>query len=68
VGKVYSSSLNLPQKVIEDVLRTSAGAKNLVGAAMVGTIGGQNMNAASVIMAIFIATGQVGDHLHEELN
>ena len=36
--------------------------KNLVGSAMAGSIGGFNAHAANIVTAIFIATGQVGQH------
>lgn len=34
-------------------------SKNLVGSAHAGAIGGNNANAANVVAAIFLATGQV---------
>lgn len=34
-------------------------SKNLVGSAMAGSVGGFNAQAANIVTAIFIATGQV---------
>ena len=33
--------------------------KNLIGSAMAGSVGGFNADAANIVTAIFIATGQV---------
>jgi hydroxymethylglutaryl-CoA reductase (NADPH) len=51
--------------MVESVLKTTVSAlvelniaKNLVGSAMAGTIGGYNAHAANIVTAIFIATGQ----------
>jgi hydroxymethylglutaryl-CoA reductase (NADPH) len=37
-------------------------AKNMMGSAMAGSIGGFNAHAANIVTAIYIATGQVGYH------
>lgn len=51
--------------VVRDVLKTSVegvlqlnAAKNLVGSAMAGAIGGFNAHAANIVTAVFLATGQ----------
>lgn len=51
--------------MIRDVLKTTPDAlvetnyaKNLVGSAIAGSIGGYNAHAANVVTAIFLATGQ----------
>lgn len=56
----------MPAKIVKDVLKTTVNAlvevhiaKNLVGSAMAGAIGGFNAHAANIVTAIFIATGQV---------
>jgi len=51
--------------IVEKVLKTSVQAlvdlniaKNLIGSAMAGSIGGFNAHAANIVTAIFLATGQ----------
>ena len=51
--------------VVETFLKTTVAAmielnqaKNLIGSAMAGSIGGFNAHAANVVTAVFIATGQ----------
>eukprot|EP01120_Amphizonella_sp_Union-15-10_P004190 TRINITY_DN14821_c0_g1_i1.p1 TRINITY_DN14821_c0_g1~~TRINITY_DN14821_c0_g1_i1.p1 ORF type:complete len:665 (+),score=143.26 TRINITY_DN14821_c0_g1_i1:107-1996(+) len=51
--------------VVRDVLKTTVSsivevntAKNLVGSAMAGSIGGMNAHAANILTAIYLATGQ----------
>lgn len=65
-GKSVVCDAFIPAQVIHDVLKTSASAlvdlniaKNLTGSAIAGSIGGFNAQAANVVTAIFIATGQV---------
>lgn len=50
VSSILKSS---PQKMVELNI-----AKNLIGSAMAGSIGGYNAHAANIVAAIFIATGQ----------
>ena len=55
----------IPPDVVKQVLKTTVEAmvelnyaKNLVGSAMAGTIGGYNAHAANLVTALFMATGQ----------
>uniref|UniRef100_A0A672H6W4 3-hydroxy-3-methylglutaryl coenzyme A reductase n=1 Tax=Salarias fasciatus TaxID=181472 RepID=A0A672H6W4_SALFA len=64
-GKSVVCEATIPGKVVREVLKSSAAAmvevninKNLVGSAMVGSIGGFNAHAANVVTAIYIACGQ----------
>ncbi|CAG7726650.1 unnamed protein product [Allacma fusca] len=64
-GKSVISESIIPSSVVQKVLKTSVTAivelniaKNLVGSAMAGSIGGFNAHASNVVSAIFIATGQ----------
>lgn len=56
----------ITKNVIDTLLKTTAQnlvelniAKNLVGSAMAGSVGGFNAHAANLVTAIFIACGQV---------
>jgi hydroxymethylglutaryl-CoA reductase len=56
----------IPAKVVCCTLKTSVQAlidvniaKNMMGSAMAGSIGGFNAHAANIVTAIYIATGQV---------
>ena len=67
-GKSVIAEAIVPANVVQSVLKTSVPAivelniaKNLVGSAMAGSIGGFNAHASNVVSAIFIATGQVSD-------
>lgn len=67
-GKSVVCDAIIPKKVVESVLKTSVGSleklnisKNLIGSAMAGSIGGFNAQAANIVAAIFIATGQVSN-------
>lgn len=64
-GKSVICEANIPRHIVESVLKTTPAAladlnrsKNLVGSAMAGSIGGFNAQAANVVTAVFIATGQ----------
>lgn len=64
-GKSVVCEATIPARVVRDVLKTNAHAllevnisKNLVGSAMAGSVGGFNAQAANIVTAIFIATGQ----------
>jgi hydroxymethylglutaryl-CoA reductase (NADPH) len=55
----------IPADIVRSVLKTDVDsmvelnqAKNLVGSAMAGSIGGFNAQAANIVTAIFLATGQ----------
>ena len=56
----------VPEKIVRHTLKTSVQAlidvniaKNMMGSAMAGSIGGFNAHAANIVTAIYIATGQV---------
>ncbi|XP_013792974.2 3-hydroxy-3-methylglutaryl-coenzyme A reductase-like [Limulus polyphemus] len=64
-GKSIVCEAEIPQKIVIEVLKTSVQAlvdvnisKNLIGSAVAGSIGGFNAQAANIVSAIFIATGQ----------
>lgn len=65
-GKSVVAEAVVPAHVVESLLKTTVPAlvelniaKNLVGSAMAGSIGGFNAHAANIVTAIYIATGQV---------
>jgi len=65
-GKSVVAEAIIPSQTVETVLKTSVEAlvelniaKNLVGSAIAGSIGGFNAHAANIVTAIYIATGQV---------
>lgn len=64
-GKSVVAECTVKGEVVKDVLKTTVPAlvelnvaKNLVGSAMAGSIGGFNAHASNIVTAIFIATGQ----------
>lgn len=64
-GKSVVCEAIIPEAVVRDVLKTTPEAlvetnyaKNLVGSAVAGSIGGNNAHAANVVTAVFLATGQ----------
>ena len=64
-GKSVICEATVPGDVVQKVLKTTPEAlvklnesKNLVGSALAGSIGGFNAQAANVVTAIYIATGQ----------
>ncbi|XP_076369792.1 3-hydroxy-3-methylglutaryl-coenzyme A reductase-like isoform X4 [Tachypleus tridentatus] len=64
-GKSVVCEAEVSKQVVEEVLKTTVQAlidvnisKNLVGSALAGSIGGFNAQAANIVTAIFIATGQ----------
>ncbi|CAN8016543.1 unnamed protein product [Ixodes persulcatus] len=64
-GKSVVCEATIPAKVVKEVLKTNTHAlvdvnitKNLIGSAMAGSVGGFNAQAANIVTAIFIATGQ----------
>ena len=66
-GKSVSAEVRLSGHVLKHVLHTNARAmvelntaKNLVGSALAGSVGGFNAHAANVVTAVFLATGQDG--------
>ena len=65
-GKSVVCETIVPRNIVEKVLKTTVEAlvglntsKNLIGSAVAGSIGGNNAQAANIVAAIFIATGQV---------
>ena len=64
-GKSVVAEAIIPGDVVRKVLKTDVDAlvelniaKNLVGSAMAGSLGGFNAHAANIVTAIFLATGQ----------
>lgn len=64
-GKSIVAEAIIPGDVVRKVLKTDVDsmvelniAKNLVGSAMAGSIGGFNAQAANIVTAVFLATGQ----------
>lgn len=64
-GKSVVAEAIVPGHLVESVLKTTVEelvelnqAKNLVGSALAGTLGGFNAQAANLVAAVFIATGQ----------
>ncbi|CEP17267.1 hypothetical protein [Parasitella parasitica] len=64
-GKSVVAEAVIPSEVVEKVLKTTVSAlvelniaKNLVGSAMAGSVGGFNAHAANILTAMFIAAGQ----------
>ena len=64
-GKSVVAEAIIPGEVVRKVLKTDVDAmvelnvaKNLVGSALAGSIGGNNAHAANIVTAIFLATGQ----------
>ncbi|KAF8949195.1 3-hydroxy-3-methylglutaryl-coenzyme A (HMG-CoA) reductase isozyme [Haplosporangium gracile] len=64
-GKSVVSEAVIPGKIVENVLKTTVKAlvelnlsKNLIGSAMAGAMGGFNAQAANILTAVYLATGQ----------
>ncbi|CAH1158637.1 unnamed protein product [Phyllotreta striolata] len=64
-GKSVVCEAIVPSKIVTSVLKTTVNAlvevnytKNMIGSALAGSIGGFNAQAANIITAVFIATGQ----------
>lgn len=73
-GKYVVCEAIIPAKVVCCTLKTSVQAlidvniaKNMMGSAMAGSIGGFNAHAANIVTAIYIATGQV-HNLQKNIN
>ena len=65
-GKSVVCDAIVPASIVTSTLKTTVTAlvelniaKNLMGSAMAGSIGGFNAHAANTVTAIYIATGQV---------
>ncbi|RDW87562.1 putative 3-hydroxy-3-methylglutaryl-CoA reductase [Coleophoma crateriformis] len=74
-GKGVVAEAIIPADVVQKVLKTTVDAlvelniaKNLVGSAMAGSIGGFNAHAANIVAAIFLATGQDPAQVVESAN
>ncbi|KAF5000821.1 hypothetical protein FGRMN_1429 [Fusarium graminum] len=64
-GKSVVAEAFIPSDVVKAVLKTDIDSlvdvfinKNMIGSAMAGSIGGFNAQAANIVAAVFIATGQ----------
>lgn len=64
-GKAVVCEAKIPGKVVREVLKTDVASivdvnisKNLIGSAVAGSVGGFNAQAANIVTAIYIATGQ----------
>jgi hydroxymethylglutaryl-CoA reductase len=64
-GKSVSAEVRLSGHVLKTVLKTNADAlvdlntaKNLVGSALAGSVGGFNAHASNIVTAVYLATGQ----------
>lgn len=64
-GKSVVAEAIIPADVVKDLLKTDVDSmvsifvnKNMIGSAMAGSVGGFNAQAANIVAAIFIATGQ----------
>lgn len=64
-GKSVVAEAIISGDVVRDVLKTSVEAlcevnyaKNLVGSAVAGSVGGLNAHASNIVTAVFLATGQ----------
>jgi len=64
-GKSVVAAATVPAEVVRKVLKSDVDAlvklnidKNLVGSAMAGSIGGNNAQAANLVTAVYLATGQ----------
>lgn len=74
-GKSVVAEAIIPGHIVKSVLKTDVDtlvelnvAKNLVGSAMAGSIGGFNAQAANIVAAIFLATGQDPAQVVESAN
>jgi hydroxymethylglutaryl-CoA reductase (NADPH) len=64
-GKAVVAEAIIPGDIVRNVLKSDVNAlvelnvaKNLIGSAMAGSIGGFNAHASNIVTAIFLATGQ----------
>ncbi|CAL1263259.1 unnamed protein product [Larinioides sclopetarius] len=64
-GKEVVCGAQIPEKIVKEVLKTNVHAlvnlnitKNYIGSAMAGSVGGFNAQAANIVTAIYLATGQ----------
>jgi hydroxymethylglutaryl-CoA reductase (NADPH) len=64
-GKTVTAEALIPRRVVEETLRVRPEdiefvnrAKNLLGSAVAGSLGGFNAHIANIVAAVFLATGQ----------
>jgi len=74
-GKSVVAEAIIPGDVVKSVLKTDVETmvelnvnKNLIGSAMAGSVGGFNAQAANIVAAVFIATGQDPAQVVESAN
>lgn len=74
-GKSVVAEAIIPPNVVREVLKSDVdslvelnNAKNLIGSAMAGSVGGFNAHAANIVAALFIATGQDPAQVVESAN
>ncbi|KAF5611598.1 hydroxy methyl glutaryl reductase [Fusarium subglutinans] len=74
-GKGVVAEAIIPGEVVRSVLKSDVDAlvelniaKNLIGSAMAGSVGGFNAHAANIVAAIFLATGQDPAQVVESAN
>nr|AMD39052.1 hydroxy methyl glutaryl CoA reductase [Fusarium scirpi] len=74
-GKGIVAEAIIPGEVVRSVLKSDVDAlvelnvaKNLIGSAMAGSVGGFNAHAANIVAAIFLATGQDPAQVVESAN
>jgi hydroxymethylglutaryl-CoA reductase (NADPH) len=74
-GKSVVAEAIIPADVVKSVLKSDVDSlvelnmsKNLIGSAMAGSMGGFNAQAANIVAAIFIATGQDPAQVVESAN
>jgi hydroxymethylglutaryl-CoA reductase (NADPH) len=74
-GKSVVAEAIIPKDVVKSVLKTDVDslvelniAKNLIGSAMAGSVGGFNAHAANMVAAMFLATGQDPAQVVESAN
>ncbi|KAF5663001.1 3-hydroxy-3-methylglutaryl-coenzyme a reductase [Fusarium heterosporum] len=74
-GKGVVAEAIIPGEVVRSVLKSDVDslvelnvAKNLIGSAMAGSVGGFNAHAANMVAAIFLATGQDPAQVVESAN
>lgn len=64
-GKTVTAEATIPRSIVEKTLRVAPEdiefvnrAKNLLGSAVAGSLGGFNAHIANIVAAVFLATGQ----------
>ncbi|KAL7921820.1 3-hydroxy-3-methylglutaryl-coenzyme A reductase [Trichoderma austrokoningii] len=74
-GKSVVAEAIIPGDVVKSVLKTDVdslvelnNAKNMIGSAMAGSMGGFNAHAANIVAAMFLATGQDPAQVVESAN